>query len=139
MDNLIEFNCLGTIFIIREISLNRFPDTLLGDPQRRASFYNKTKNQYIIDRHIVSFEAIINYYETGKLIAPTIYEAITFFEELKYFQIDNKIIQHFYNTEIHDEFVNYHRIVPMNYILRSIWISLEYNDYSFTTQIVRFS
>jgi hypothetical protein len=28
--NLIEFNCLGTIFLIRESSLNRFPNTLLG-------------------------------------------------------------------------------------------------------------
>ena len=28
--NRIEFNCLGTIFIIREASLNRFPHTLLG-------------------------------------------------------------------------------------------------------------
>jgi hypothetical protein len=109
----------------------------LGDPKRRASLYNKAKNQYIIDRHIISFEAIINYYETGKLNAPTIYEPIIFFEELKYFQIDNKIIQHFYNTDIHDEFINHHRIVPMNNILRSIWISLEYSDYSFITQIVK--
>ena len=28
--DLIELNCLGTIFIIRESSLNRFPNTLLG-------------------------------------------------------------------------------------------------------------
>jgi len=109
----------------------------LGDSQRRASLYNETKQQYIIDRHIVSFEAIINYYETGKLIAPTIYEPIIFFEELKYFQLDDEIVQHFYKTNIHDEFINHHRIVPWNNILRPIWISLEYNDYSFITQIVK--
>ncbi|CAF3293181.1 unnamed protein product [Rotaria sp. Silwood2] len=136
-NNLIEFNCLGTIFLIRETSLNRFPDTLLGDPKRRASLYNKVKQQYIIDRHIVSFEAIINYYETGKLIAPTIYESIILFEELKYFQFDNETIQYFYNTEVHEDFIDNHRIVPSNRILRAIWISLEYNDYSFITQIVK--
>ncbi|CAF3510378.1 unnamed protein product [Rotaria sp. Silwood1] len=136
-NNLIEFNCLGTIFLIRETSLNRFPNTLLGDTKRRASLYNKVKQQYIIDRHIVSFEAIINYYETGKLIAPTIYEPIIFFEELKYFQFDNETIQHFYDTEVHEEFIDHHRIVPSNRILRAIWISLEYNDYSFMTQIIQ--
>ncbi len=109
----------------------------LGDPQRRASFYNQVKQQYIIDRHIASFEAIINYYETGKLIAPTIYEPNIFFEELKYFQFDNEIIQSFYQTEIKDESTNPHRTVPWNKILRSIWISLEYDDYSFVTQIVK--
>ena len=98
--------------------------------------YNETKQQYIVDRHIISFEAIINYYETGKLIAPTIYEPIIFFEELKYFQFDHETIQHFYDNEIHDEFINHHRIVPSNHILRSIWISLEYNDYSLITKIV---
>ncbi len=95
------------------------------------------KQQYIIDRHIASFEAIINYYETGKLIAPTIYEPNIFFQELKYFQFDNEIIQSFYQTEIKGESTDRHRIVPRNKILRSIWISLEYNDYSFITQIVK--
>ncbi|CAF3996382.1 unnamed protein product [Adineta steineri] len=136
--NLIEINCLGTIFLIRKTSLNRFPNTLLGDPKRRITFYNKIKQQYIIDRHIISFEAIINYYETGKLNAPTIYEPIIFFEELKYFQIDKQIIQDFYKTEIDEELLNYHRIVPFNKIQRSIWISLEYNDYSFLTQLIQF-
>jgi len=109
----------------------------LGDPKRRASLYNKTKQQYIVDRHIVSFEAIINYYETGKLIETTIYEPIIFLEELKYFQLDDETIEHFYKTEIYDEFTNHHRIVPWNSILRPIWISLEYPDYSFITQIVK--
>lgn len=108
----------------------------LGDPKRRASFYNKVKKQYIIDRHIISFEAIINYYETGKLITPTVYEPAIFFEELKYFQFDDQTIEYLYHTEIHEDLINYDRIVPRNHFLRLIWISLEYNDYSFKAQIV---
>ncbi|CAF0965304.1 unnamed protein product [Rotaria magnacalcarata] len=139
--NLIEFNCLGAIFLIRETSLDRFPNTLLGDPKRRTSFYSKVKQQYIIDRHIISFEAIINYYETGKLVVPTIYEPIIFFEELKYFQLDNETIEHCYDTEIKQELINHyhhdHRIVPENPILRAIWISLEYNDYSLKAQVIQ--
>jgi hypothetical protein len=119
--------------------INSSCSLILGDPQRRASFYNQAKQQYIIDRHIASFEAIINYYETGKLIAPTIYEPNIFFEELKYFQFDDEIIQCFYQTEIKDESTNQYRTVPWNKILRSIWISLEYDDYSFITQIVKTS
>lgn len=151
----IEFNCLGTLFLIRESSLNRFPDTLLGshlillplssssrhvgDPQRRASFYNPKKQQYIIDRHITSFEAIVNYYETGKLIPPTIYEPIVFFEELKYFQFDEKIIDKFYRTEMKSKSLIQHRLVPRNCILRSIWLALEYSNYSLITQMVKIS
>lgn len=73
---------------------------------------------------------------------PTIYEPIIFFEELKYFQLDNdddKTIQHIYKTEMQDEFTIQHRIVPWNNILRPIWVSLEYDDYSFITQIVKSS
>ena len=36
-----------------------------------------------------------------------------------------------------DEFINQHRIVPSNRISRAIWISLEYNDYSLITKIVK--
>ena len=143
--DLIEFNCLGTLFIIRESSLNRFPDTLLGssrldalhrplfdlgDPKRRATFFNAARKQFIVDRHLVSFEAIINYYETGKLSAPTIYEPMIFFEELKYFQFDKQIIEHFYDTELREDFLRCRRLVPSNRVLRSIWLALEYQDYS---------
>lgn len=134
--NLIEFNCLGTIFPIQEQSLHRFPNTLLGDPKRRATFYNPTKQQYIVDRHIVSFEAILNYYETGELIAPTIYEPRIFLKELKYFQFDKETIRQFYKTEVNEELLTHHRIVPYNPMLRFIWISLEYRDYSILTQFV---
>lgn len=156
-DNLIQFNCLGILFLIRESSLNRFPKTLLGshfvllrsrqrfffldlgNPQRRASFYNPIRQQYIIDRHITSFEAIVNYYETGKLNPPTIYEARIFFQELKYFQFDEQVIQEFYRTEIKSKSSNQQRLVPHNRILRWIWISLEYDDYSFLTKFVNIS
>ena len=109
----------------------------LGDPKRRANFYNSTKHQYIVDRHIVSFEAILNYYETGKLIAPTVYEPRIFLQELKYFQFDKETIHQFYQTEVNQELLTHHRIVPYNQILRFIWISLEYRDYSVLTQFVR--
>ena len=126
--DLLEFNCLGTIFVIRQASLQRFPNTLLGDPKRRATFFHKTRGQFIIDRHIVSFEAILYYYETGKLIAPTIYEPTIFLEELKYFQIDSETIDRFYENEIHDEFPPERRFVPSNKISRWIYIALEFDD-----------
>lgn len=138
-----------TVFLVwsesSSIKIDHFlsPSLNLGDPQRRAPLYNPIKQQYIIDRHIISFEAIINYYETGRLIVPTIYEPIIFFQELKYFQLNNnnnnETIQHFYKNEIQNNFNIQHRIVPWNNILRPIWISLEYDDYSFITQIVKFS
>lgn len=95
------------------------------------------KQQYIIDRHLASFEAIVNYYETGKLIPPTIYEPIVFFEELKYFQFDSKIIEKFYRTEMKHKSSIQHRLVPQNRIVRSIWLALEYSDYSLITQMVK--
>lgn len=109
---------------------------ILGDPKRRLTLFNEVRQQYIIDRHLVSFEAILNYYETGKLIAPSIYEPIIFYNELKYFQIDSKTVEHFYATRIHDELTVFYRIIPRNRFLRYIWIALEYNDYSFLTQTV---
>ena len=79
----------------------------------------------------------MNYYETGKLSAPTIYEPMIFFEELKFFHFDKHIIKHFYDTELREEFVRNHRLVPSNRILRAIWLALEYQDYSRMTQMVK--
>jgi BTB/POZ domain len=48
-------------------TLNQFPDTLLGDPDRRIRYFDPLRNEYFFDRNRPSFDAILYYYQSGKL------------------------------------------------------------------------
>lgn len=48
-------------------TLNQFPDTLLGDPERRLRYFDPLRNEYFFDRNRPSFDAILYYYQSGKL------------------------------------------------------------------------
>lgn len=47
-------------------TLNQFPDTLLGDPDRRLRYFDPLRNEYFFDRNRPSFDAILYYYQSGK-------------------------------------------------------------------------
>lgn len=47
-------------------TLNQFPDTLLGDPERRLRYFDPLRNEYFFDRNRPSFDAILYYYQSGK-------------------------------------------------------------------------
>lgn len=46
-------------------TLNQFPNTLLGNPQKRNKFYNPQRDEYFFDRNRPSFDAILYYYQSG--------------------------------------------------------------------------
>ena len=47
-------------------TLNRFPETLLGDPMKRKQFWDARRNEFFIDRHRPSFQAVL--YITTKVV-----------------------------------------------------------------------
>ena len=40
-------------------TLNRFPETLLGNPEKRNQFWDHRRNEYFLDRHRPTFQVII--------------------------------------------------------------------------------
>jgi BTB/POZ domain len=61
------FQVSGLRFETQLRTLNQFPDTLLGDADRRMRYFDPLRNEYFFDRNRASFDAILYYYQSGKL------------------------------------------------------------------------
>jgi len=61
-------NVSGLRFETRMSTLDRFPDTLLGDSRKRDKYYDRLRNEYFFDRDRTSFDSILYYYQVTKLI-----------------------------------------------------------------------
>jgi hypothetical protein len=81
-------NVSGLRFETRASTLQRYPQTLLGDKQRRAHFFDYMNNEYFFERHRSSFEAVLYFYQSGgRLARPENISAEIFLEEIKFFDL----------------------------------------------------
>ena len=67
-DNVVFLNVCGMTYETLKSTLNRFPETLLGDEKRRNVYYRKRKNAFDFDRHRQCFEAVLYYYQSGGML-----------------------------------------------------------------------
>ena len=92
-------NVSGLRFETRASTLQRYPNTLLGDKQRRALYFDYMNNEYFFERHRSSFEAVLYFYQSGgRLTRPEHISAEIFLEEIKFFDLGM-----FFSREIQDE------------------------------------
>jgi hypothetical protein len=67
----VVINVSGLKFETQLQTLNNFPRTLLGNPNRRVRFFDPLRNEYFFDRNRPSFDAILYYYQSnGRLRRP---------------------------------------------------------------------
>lgn len=59
----IVINVSGLRFETRLRTLDQYPDTLLGNEEKRNRYYDPLKNEYFFDRNRPSFDAILYYYQ----------------------------------------------------------------------------
>lgn len=98
----VAINIGGKRFETYEQTLNLFPNTLLGCPDKRKRHYDQEKEEYFFDRHRSSFTAILYYYQSGGVLEkPPHVPAHIFMEELEYFQLTDAIQQQ--NKEMKEE------------------------------------
>jgi len=84
----IIINISGLRFETRASTLERYPETLLGNQQRRARFFDYMNNEYFFERHRSSFEAVLYFYQSGgRLTRPENISAEIFLEEIKFFDL----------------------------------------------------
>ncbi len=105
-------------------TLNRFPDTLLGDPMKRKQFWDSRRNEFFIDRHRPSFQAILYYYQSGgRLRRPIEVPEDIFLEELEFYQISEDTIREYKHNEgfIMDE----QKPLPSNEVFKKVWMLVE--------------
>ncbi|XP_066277183.1 potassium voltage-gated channel subfamily A member 3-like [Branchiostoma lanceolatum] len=133
---LIRINISGLKFLTREKVLHRYPETLLGDVTRRKEFYCPDTDDYFFDRHRPSFEAIFNFYQTGKLVRPPIVPVDVFFAEMKFFGIDNQEINAVLDKEGYRQKSESCPKLPDAEPKKTIWLLFEYPETSFWARVV---
>ncbi|CAF0834078.1 unnamed protein product [Adineta ricciae] len=135
VNSRVVINVAGLRFETLKTTLDRYPQTLLGDHRRRALFYDKIQNEYFFDRHRLCFEAILYYYQSyGRLRRPENVPLDIFLEEINYFDLGADALQQVRKDEDLQLARKVH--LPTNRFFRHLWANLEYPQYSMTAKII---
>ncbi|XP_067032893.1 potassium voltage-gated channel subfamily A member 1-like [Acropora muricata] len=131
--SLITLNIGGKRFETFENTLNQFPNTLLGNAEKRRKYFDEKKDEYFFDRHRSAFTAILYYYQSGGLIERPLHVPIDIFmEELNFFQLTDEIQKEneeaAYTEDVEEgtDQASEEEELPQNKLLRSIWLLFEY-------------
>jgi hypothetical protein len=89
----ITINIGGIRFETYKNTLNLIEESRLANLSETNSDYDSINNEYFFDRDPDSFQAILNYFRTGKLHAPGHICGNLFYEELEFWGINEQSIQ----------------------------------------------
>ncbi|XP_072172041.1 potassium voltage-gated channel protein Shaw-like [Diadema setosum] len=97
-DNRVRINVGGIRHETYKSTLRNIPDTRLAwlttvTVTNTTADYDPINREFFFDRHPTMFEAVLNYYRTGKLHAPSNVCGPAFEEELQFWGIDEKQIE----------------------------------------------
>ncbi|CAF4266127.1 unnamed protein product [Rotaria socialis] len=133
-DSRIVINISGLRFETFKSTLERYPNTLIGNVQRRAYFYDKIRDEYFFDRHRLCFESILYFYQSGRLRRPDNVALDTFLEEITFFDLGVDALRQVRKDENVEEAQKI--TLPQNQFCRHVWANLEYPQYSMTAKII---
>ncbi|CAD5119544.1 DgyrCDS8143 [Dimorphilus gyrociliatus] len=130
----IIINVSGAKYETQLRTLNRFPDTLLGDPIKRRQFWDGRRNEFFIDRHRPSFQAVLYYYQSGgRLRRPIEVPEDIFLEELEFYEIGDDIIKDYKEKE--GFLMEEEKPMPVNSLQKRLWMFLEEPDSSKSAKV----
>ncbi|XP_078286453.1 potassium voltage-gated channel subfamily A member 3-like [Rhinoraja longicauda] len=131
----VVINVSGLRFETQIKTLRQFPDTLLGDPQRRIRYFDPLRNEYFFDRNRPSFDAILYYYQSGgRLKRPTSVSLEVFMEELRFYELGDEAVTRFREDEGFTK--EEERLLPNNEFQRQLWLLFEYPESSSPAKVV---
>nr|XP_019950100.1 PREDICTED: potassium voltage-gated channel subfamily A member 7-like [Paralichthys olivaceus] len=131
----LAINVSGMRYETQLRTLTQFPDTLLGDPQRRLRYFNPLRNELFLDRSRVCFDAILYFYQSGgRLRRPANVPLDMFMEELRFYELGEEIIDRFKEEEGFPK--EEERPLPTNELQRRLWMLFEYPESSSGARII---
>lgn len=121
----VTINVSGMRFETQLRTLHAFPNSLLGDPEKRNRYFDHHRNEFFFDRSRVAFEAILYYYQSyGKLRRPQSVPIDVFLDEVRFYELGDFAIDKLKADEGYagkeDE-----KPLPENDLLKSIWLLFE--------------
>uniref|UniRef100_UPI00358ED51C potassium voltage-gated channel subfamily A member 2-like n=1 Tax=Myxine glutinosa TaxID=7769 RepID=UPI00358ED51C len=129
----VVINVSGLRFETQLKTLAQVPNSLLGDPERRARYFDPLRNEYFFDRNRDSFGAILYYYQSGgTLVRPSYVPFNIFAEELKFYELSEAVVIKLSEDEGHGP--EKERPLPTHDIQRQVWLLFEYPESSCTAR-----
>ena len=128
-------NVSGLKFETRQKTLDEYPESLLGNPFKRARYYDQNQKEYFFDRNRPAFDAILFYYQSrGKLLRPNNVPMDVFADEIRFYQLGDDVLQRVEQEEgyIEEEKPD----LPEHPIQRAIWKLFEFPDTSLAARII---
>ncbi|KAM4613454.1 potassium voltage-gated channel subfamily A member 10-like [Polymixia lowei] len=128
-DEKVVINISGLIFETQLSTLNQFPETLLGHPMKRISYFDPMRNEYFFDRNRPSFDGILYYYQSGgRLRRPANVPLDVFANEIVFFELGHDAMEQFREDE---GFIKEPEVLlPTNELHRQFWLLFEYPESS---------
>jgi len=131
----IVINISGMRFETQLKTVSLFPDSLLGDPKKRAKYFDPLRNEYYFDRNRPSFDAILYFYQSGgRLRRPVTVPIDVFGEEIKFFELGEETVERYGEDEglAKPEVVIY----PENECQKKIWLLFEHPESSQAARVI---
>ena len=134
-DDRVIINVCGDRYETYRSTLERYPNTLLGNARRRQYYYDKERKEYFFDRNRSSFESILYYYQTlGRLRRPSYVALDLFLEEVAFFQLGEEALNQLRKDENIEEVKKVR--LPKHRFRRYLWATMEYPDFSRLAKLV---
>lgn len=131
----LAINVSGMRYETQLRTLAQFPDSLLGDPERRLRYFDPLRNELFLDRSRVCFDAILYFYQSGgRLRRPANVPLDIFLEELRFYELGEEIIDRFKEDEGFPK--EEERPLPANDLQRRLWMLFEYPESSSGARII---
>ncbi|GAV03029.1 hypothetical protein RvY_13518-2 [Ramazzottius varieornatus] len=124
VESPVTINVSGQRFETRISTLERFPDSLLGNADRRAKYYDQVRNEYFFERNRRYFSAILEFYQSnGIMRRPENVMVHHLVSEILFFGLGQDVLERF----LHDEDMLFlKKPVPKNPLQRQLWDMFEY-------------
>lgn len=132
----IIINVSGLKFETQIKTLNRYPNTLLGDRNKRCFYWDKKRNEFFFDRHRLTFQSILYFYQSGgRLKRPPEVPSDVFLQEIKFYELDEEIVEAYKEKEGFPP-EKTEPILPSGNLPAKLWLLLEYPNSSVGAKIM---
>lgn len=96
----LQINISGQLFETYEATLDKYPETILGTPEKRRLLTNPKNGIIFLNRHRDSFEAILFFFQSsGNLVHPQNILMSDFVKECRFYQIPESAIKRMKHRE----------------------------------------
>ncbi|GAA6083010.1 potassium voltage-gated channel subfamily A member 7 [Tachysurus ichikawai] len=131
----LAINVSGMRYETQLRTLAQFPDSLLGDPQRRLRYFDPLRNELFLDRNRFCFDAILYFYQSGgRLRRPANVPLDIFMDELRFYELGEEVMTRFKEDEGFPK--EEPRPLPLNEIQRKLWMLFEHPESSGGARII---